>query len=246
MKTKFHVRFFNRAAHLDADIELADVLKISIGHGALHTNGGQHIFDSVNPQQHPRLAARVNSQQSRRTAANHLKSTLCSSFLKDIYEDLTQYLQEVLEAAARNGLDPNRLIGEHKVSFEANEVLAAGNWTKVVEMVSKSVFRKLEAEKSTKSLLQKINTKLNLGVRTTTIDAALPYFELRHLLVHADGKADQTFCAAFPAFNAVVGQKIQLEFAILQDARVAIFALVNEFDKKVIAKNIVNAGECQP
>lgn len=179
-------------------------------------------------------------------AVHHLKATLCSSFLKDIYEDVTHYLQEILGAAARNGLDPNRLIGEHKVTFEANDVLSAGDWANVVEMVSKSVFRKLENEKNTKSLLQKINTKLNLGVRVATIEAALPYFEIRHLLVHADGKADQTFCNAFPAFNATVGQKIPLEFALLQDARTAIFDLITEFDQKIVAKNVVHANELQP
>jgi hypothetical protein len=57
MKTKSHSRFFNRAAHLDADIELADILKIAIAGGALTANGGPHLFDQVNPQQHPRLGA---------------------------------------------------------------------------------------------------------------------------------------------------------------------------------------------
>jgi len=126
MKTKFLARFLSRAAHLDADIELADVLKIAIGQGALHTQGSPYMFDVVNPAQHPRLAARANSLNSRKNAANHLKSTLCSSLLKDMYEDMTQYLQDVLSAAARNGLDPNRLIGEHKVTFEANDVLSEG------------------------------------------------------------------------------------------------------------------------
>lgn len=246
MKTKLFARFLSRSAHLDADIELADVLKIAIGGGALHTAGNPHLFDCVNPAQHPRLAARSNSMNSRKNAANHLKATLCSSFLKDIYEDMTQYLQDVLAAAARNGLDPNRLIGEHKVTFEANDVLSAGGWPRVVEMVSVSVFRRLEGERSTKTLLQKINTKLDLGVTATKINAALPYLELRHLLVHADGKADQAFCTAFPAFGATAGQKVALDYRLLHRARLAIVALVTEFDQKVVAKNLVHAGELQP
>ncbi len=246
MKTKYHVRFFSRAAHLDADIELADVLKISTAAGVLSTNAGPHIFTAINPQQHPRLAARANSAQNRQIAVNHLKATLCSSFIKDIYEDLTQYMAEILEAAARNGLDPNRLIGEHKVTFEANDILSLGGWPKVVELISKSVFRKLENEKSTKSLLQKINSKLNLGVQQTKIDAALPYLELRHLLIHSDGKADQIFCSTFPAFGATVGQKIQLDHSVLQNARVAITNLINEFDQKIVANSVISASELQP
>lgn len=246
MKTKSHVRFFSRAAHLDADLELADVFKIAIGQGALTDNHGPYLFDHVNAQQHPRLASRVSSAHNRTLVANHLKATLCGSFLKDIYEDMTQYLLEILEAAARHGLDPNRLIGEHKVSFEANDILAAGSWPNVVRMVSLSVFRKLEGERSTKSLLQKINTKLGLGVVQATIDATLPYFEIRHLLVHTDGKADQKFCDAFPTFGATAGHRISLDHGILQDARAAIFALINEFDQKIVANNVVAASELQP
>jgi len=246
MKTKSHVRFFSRAAHLDADLELADVFKIAIDEGALSANPGEYIFDNINAQDHPRLAGRVSTPHSRRLVANHLKATLCASFLKDIYEDMTQYFLEILEAAARHGLDPNRLIGRHKVTFEANEILGAGSWPKVVHLISLSVFRRLEGERSTKSLLQNMNDKLGLNVAQATIDASLPYFEIRHLLVHADGKADKKFCDAFPDFGATVGQKIPLDNGILRDARAAIFGLINEFDQTIVANNAVAANELQP
>ena len=246
MKTKSLVRFFSRAAHLDVDIELADVMKISIQSGMLSTAGSQYIFDKVNLQQHPRLAARANTSKSRKLAANHLKTTLCEAFLKNIYEDATQYLLEILTAAARNGLDPNRLIGEHKVTFDANTVLQAGSWDKVVAMVAQSVFRKLENERGTKDLLEKMNAKLNIGVLQATIDAALPYFEVRHLLVHADGKADQKFCTSFPGFGATAGSKIKLDYTFLQNARTSICNLIDEFDQKVVACNVVGANELQP
>lgn len=245
MKTKSHIRFLSRAAHLDVDIELADVLKISIQAGMLSTDATQRIFDKVSPQQHPRLSARANTSESRRLAANHLKATLCEAFIKNIYEDATQYLLEILTAAAKKGLDPNRLIGEHKVSFEANEVLKAGSWDKVVSMVAQSVFRKLENEKGTKNLLEKMNTKLNLGVPQATIDAALPYLEVRHLLVHADGKADQKFCDSFPAIGAIAGKKLKLDYTLLQQARVSICELVNAYDQKVVAGNVVLSNELQ-
>lgn len=64
MKTKSYVRFSSRAAHLDADIELADVLKISIRAGMLSTAGTQHVFDKVNPQQHPRLPQELIVKQA--------------------------------------------------------------------------------------------------------------------------------------------------------------------------------------
>lgn len=246
MKTKFLVRVLNRAAHFDADIELADILRLEANAGSLFTTGGQYIFDAVDPQRHPRLAARGTTDASRGRAAAHLKTTLCSSFLKDIYEDLTMYLQELLKAAAENGLSPDRLIGEHKVSFEANDVLSAGNWDAVLGLVSKSLFRRLEGEKSTMNLLRAINNKLNLGVLPATIDAALPYLELRHLLVHSDGVADRKFCTAFPQMHAEEGHRVGLNLALIDDARAAILALMREFDQKVVSSNLVRAEHLQP
>lgn len=245
MQTKPHSRFFNRAAHLDADIELADILKIAISDGALTANRGPHLFDQVNPQQHPRLAARKNSSHNRQIAVNHLKATLCASFIKDIYEDAMQYFSEILEAAARHGLDPNRLIGEHKISIETNEILLAGSWPNVVHMVSQSVFRRLEGERNTKKLIEKVNSKLALGVAGSTIEAALPYFEIRHLLVHNDGKADQKFSDAFPTFAAKPDHKIKLDYSVLQHARSAVVALIDEFDRQIVSGNVVSRSELQ-
>ena len=245
MKTKYFIRFLNRIAHFEADLELADVVAIATDGGALTTAGGPMLFDAVNAKQHPRLAARASTAHNRRLAVSHLKATLCASFLKDIYEDLTAYMQSVLEAAARNGLDPNRLIGEHKVQLDANDVLAAKTWPGVVHMVAESVFRRLENEKSTKDVIQKINAKLNLGVSQARVNAALPYLEMRHLFVHADGVADNLFCKNFPKFGAKAGTKIALDFSMLRNAKKAVLALVEELDAKIVVNNVVAAADLQ-
>jgi hypothetical protein len=246
VKTKFYVRFLNRAAHFDADIEFADVIKIAVEEGALNTTDGQYIFDFIDQKRHPRLAKRIITTRNRSIVVNHLKATLYSSFFKDIYEDATQYLQSLLEAVAKNGLNPERIIGEHKLSLEANKILRAGSWEEVVKMISISVFRALEEERNTKKLLEKLNGKLNLGVSAEIINAALPYLELRHLLVHSDGKADQKFCNDYPVFNSEVGRKIQVDFNILNNARTSILALIAEFDQKAIEAGIINRADLQP
>lgn len=246
MKTKHLVRFYNRVAHYDADIELADIVKINTTAGKLHTPGAPYLFDGLMQEQHPRLAVREPTTHNRRLAINHLKATLCASFLKDVYEDATFYLLAILQSAARNGLDPDRLIGEHKVSFEGNDILAAGDWSTVVKMVATSVFRRLENERTTKELLKKMNAKLMLEVPQKKIDNALPYFEIRHLLVHADGVADKKFCISFPAFGATPGKKIKLDHRLLQAARKATLALVEAFDGKVVANEIIAPSEMQP
>ena len=239
MKTKYLVRFLSRAAHFEADIELADVLGIASGAGVLSSGGGPLIFDAVNAAQHPRLASRKNSDHNRRLAVRHLKSSLCASYIKDLYEDFAEYMQNILEAAAKAGFDPNRIIGSHKINIEAHELLAAKNWDGVVHMVAKSIFRKLEDERNTKLLIQSMNSKLGLNIDVALLDAALPFFELRHLLVHRDGVADSDFCTRFPTFPAKVGEKISVEFSVVNSAQAAIIKFATHFDKRVVVAKIV-------
>jgi hypothetical protein len=233
-------------AHYEADIELCDVLNLATKNGRLHSPRSTALFDFVDPARHPRLTNRQANGTNRKIAIAHLKATLYASFFKDMYEDLTRYLREILEAAALNGLDPSRLVGEHRLELEASEILVAGGWPEVVNLVADSVFRRLEKEKATKTLLTKMNSKLGLGVDLQKIEGALPYLEIRHLLVHCDGVADQEFCAAFPAVGAVAGKAIPLDFTATRQATKAILELVEEFDQKVVAHGIVAANQLQP
>lgn len=183
MKTKYLVRFLNRAAQFEADLELIDVFFTASMAGQLASN--QYLFKYVAPQKHVRLASRKVNRHNRELALNHLKGTIRAAFLKDIYEDVSTYITDLLAGAARAGLSPERLIGENKMSFEVNDVLKCGCWESVINLVAESLFRKLENERSTLKLLIAIDKKLNLGVPEKVIQDALPYLEIRHLLVHS-------------------------------------------------------------
>ena len=244
-KTKYLVKFLSRAAHFEADIELADVLAIASGTGVLSATDSAYLFDAVSPDQHPRLASRKSNDHNRRLAVRHLKASLCASYIKDLYEDFSEYMQDILEAAARNGINPNRIIGSHKINVEASDLLAAGNWNNVVHMIARSIFRKLEDERNTKSLIHAMDSKLGLGLDQAKLDAALPYFELRHLLVHHDGIADQDFCQRFPLFPASAGNKISVEFNAVKNAKIAVIELAKEFDNKVVINQVVSLTDTQ-
>jgi hypothetical protein len=246
MMTKARARFLNRAAQFEADIELVDIFHIASARGIMHTPGGTALFADVHAQKHRRLATRPNSVHARTLAIAHLRATIASAFMKDLYEDAIAYFSEILEAATRNGLDANRLVGEHQTTFKANDLLSAGSWHNVVGMVSQSIFRSLENEKNTRKLLEKLSAKLDLSVDEAKIKAALPYFEMRHLLVHADGVVDQAFVTAFPGFSEVVDRKLALENARLHRARKAVTELIEEFDQKITAKGLVAKSDCQP
>lgn len=241
-KTKYYARFLNRLAHFEGDVELVDVFRSAVYGGRLSRPSGGFLLEHVRPERHPRLAAREANQHNRTIALTHLKRTVHASFIKDLYEDFAEYMTSLLAGAARRGLSPDRLIGEHKISIEVNDVLGCGNWAKVVELFSRNLFRRLEEEakkSGVTKLLSSLDVKLGLGVGEEVRRAALPYLELRHRLVHADGIADERFCKSYPEMSATAGEPIQLRYERIVSARDAVEALIRRFDECAVQKSIV-------
>jgi hypothetical protein len=241
MSSKARIRFLNRLAHYEADVELADVLSIAAKNGTLASSTA--VFNGVEKKKHPRLAARLNTPKSREIALGHLTNTLHGSFIKDIYEDFTAYLLDILKASARKGLNPDRLIGDHKFSVDANQLLALGSWDAVTAFVSDTLFRRIEGERSTVKLISALDAKLALKLPPATVNAAMPYLDLRHLLVHRDGVADRDFCAKYPKFGLKEGNSLEVGHKVVSAARQAVKDLVHTIDAHVLTAGLLHKSD---
>lgn len=244
MKTKAHVRFLNRVAHFEADIELADVLsRLASAH---KSQTSSKLFPTIDPTRHPRLTGRRGNDHNRMLACKHLNTTIRAAFLKDVYEEFGHYINAVLRGCARKGLDANRLIGEHRFSVDANTIISLGSWDAVLDHFSAELFRRLENERSTIKLIASLGSKLNLQFDNSVVEAALPYLELRHILVHRDGKIDREFATKYSQFNLHDGDDFSLEYSEIIRARSSIYALVAHIDEKIVQNGLVPTDELQP
>lgn len=243
MKTKAYVRFLNRAEHYSADIELVDVSARVL---SKRRPPRSLLFEEISATSHPTLAKRKATDQGRKLALTHLKASIASAHIKDLYEDVGMYLRDVLSAATRHGVDAGRLIGEHEFKTDANTILKLGNWERVVQHVADSLFRKLENERSTKELLRQMDKKLGLGIAQEAVDAALPYLDARHVLVHDDGVVDADYAMQHKGTGLLQGDAIPLNYQFVTAAGTAILALVKEIDSKIISKKIVGPADTQP
>jgi hypothetical protein len=244
MKTKYFIRFLNRAAQFDADLELSDVFCAAVISGQITSR--DYLFDHVDQRKHIQLGNRRVTAHNRKITLNHFKGTLRAAFLKDIFEDVSEYLLELLSGAAEEGLSPERLIGENKFSVEVNDILVCRNFKSVCDLVAEQLFRKLENQRNTIKLLNEINTKLDLQVPEIAIQDALPYLELRHLLVHSDGKADDDFCRRFTSFGATPGKKIHLSYSLIDTARTKIIEMIKQYDDRAVSKRIIPNSDLRP
>lgn len=186
------------------------------------------------------MSKRTVSGNNRQLAINHLKQTVFSSYIKDLYEEVYDYLKSVLtEAAIRSKVEPDRLIGEHRVEVKVSDILQADKLQGVIEDIVAKIFRKLENERSTTSLIKKTCDKLGLNVSEEIQSKAIYYLEIRHQLVHAGGKADEQFKKTHPDLNYTADDYIDLRFKLIQKARKSVAEFIEEFDSQAISNGLI-------
>lgn len=240
MRTKAYHSFETKLFFFNDDIDLVEVVRLSIINGDLTDKGSRYALKNIDPSKHVHIKRRRNLDSTREQLVNHLRQTVYSSYVKDIYEEVTHYLRSILEGAAANGFDAGRLIGEHSTKIDAKAVLGAGTWESIAKLIADSVFQSLESEQSTLKLIEKISTKLALGVDQSLIVKALPYLEVRHFLVHADGKLSEKFKREYPHIKVKQGY-VKLDYGFVGEFRAVIENLIKDFDEKILAANILKS-----
>ncbi len=160
------------------------------------------------------------------------------AFVKELYEDFSEFLATSLSRAALAGVDAARFAGEGKLEIHAKEILHAGSWEAVIRLISDKIFRALENERKTRDLITKMGNRIGLAIEAAQLDAAMPYLDARHILVHRDGKPDELYTRSYADIPIVNGE-IQLNFEFVGRARSTVTALADHIDERMIAANLV-------
>lgn len=233
--------FKNRVLEFQQDIEIVDIL-CSAQRSEDLLNDENNLFKYLNPNKHKSLLRRSANNTSKKIVINHLRSTVFSAYIKDIFEELSCYLKNLLYEAALLSSDKGnakRLIGDHKITFSGAEILQFSTIDDLIAEVADDIIQILENERSTKNLIKKICNKIDLSIDETLIDEALPYLELRHKFVHTNGKVDDEFKNKFPMFSYSDSNFVKLNYQILGKARTKITLLITSIDKAAIDKGIL-------
>lgn len=143
MTTKALHRFTSRIAHYNADLELIEVFAQSVQNDELTPEDGKLILRHVNPEKHKTLANRASSPGGRTVAISHPKKNIYGSYIKDLFEEVELYLIDLLAAVTASDIAPDRLVGQHKLTFDINDILKCGSWEGVIRLLSKELFRKI-------------------------------------------------------------------------------------------------------
>ena len=134
MQSKGYRRFKDRLEYFRTDNEIAEIVVLN----KERLKGTNVIFHKVTEDKYPLLFNRRNNANSRRLVVQHLRKTIYVSFIKDMYEEVTEYMRYILREGAINGVDPCRLVGEHNVNMKANEILSMTTKNEITGLLVKN------------------------------------------------------------------------------------------------------------
>ena len=244
MRSKALVKFLNRAACFDEDLELVSVVSHAVRCGDLSPEPGDVLFAHVDESEHPRLMKTKVSDSNRETVIGHLRQTLYAAHIKDLYEDFVDYLAAISTSLVHNGIASDALRGEYKLQLAASSILECGSWEAVLDSVNDALGERLKVM-GTHKTVEFLDKRIGLGLDEAMVEVAFRYLDLRHLLVHEDGRADERFCKSHPDFLATPGRTIKLDASITREARRAITALVEHVDAQAVRLKVLSSDILQ-
>lgn len=234
--SKCLISFKNKMSHFNADLDFADILSKSIENGDFSSE--EELFPGSNDEKYITLSGYKVGVQNRRLVVNHLKSTLYTAYIKDLYEEFAIYLKGMMKEVYCNAkVTPERLSGEHTVKLSSVDILHHIQVGDLVDVVIDGIFQSLESERSTIGLITKFHNKIGIEINQSLVDSAIHFLEIRHKLVHTDGYVDEEFKKAHDLLKYTSANKIKLSYYTICQAYEAVLCLVSDIDAKVI-----NAG----
>lgn len=236
METLPFQRFRARLEYLQQHLQVVDlaITKLATSTRQHHQNGGT-ILDAlgVRNARYDRLRHPVTHDAR---VFNFSRSQNVSHAIISLYRFFAEYLHGVLSEIY--AINPLVAAGKAPGSLQYAEIVKLGNFEAISEKIVANVFRKLENERSTLQLLEKILDHTGVNPDPEQKEEALMYLEMRHLFVHSHGLIDESFSARFGhRMSARVGNKLPTKFRIAQAALRAIDTLLRDIDTQLIATN---------
>lgn len=240
-KSKHYITFTNKMLHFDADLELVSILSDSY---ARQCKDLTTLFPDSNNNKYKTLSSQKVCTQNRNIAIGHLANTVYSSYIKDLYEELSIYLHSVVkEAYAEAKVDPKRLVGSQAASsMKYGDILTLLQQGTLADEIIDNIFQSLESEQSDSKLIKQIKDRLGIEIESEIVANAVLYMDIRHKLVHSDAYVDNKWKASHVFLTYRKDKKrtyFVLDYKVVSDAKSSIIKLVDAIDHAAISKGLI-------
>lgn len=209
------------------------------------SNNGKTIEETLQNKAgtHPQLnIPNVNLDINRTFTTSRIK--LNEQAIIELYANFSDYISSVIrELEDTNPQKVLPLIPKDKpTELTYADIFSLGAYPKILDEIAHSIFRSLENERSTPKLLRKFIKTFNLNIPTNLQGDALAYLEVRHLIIHANNKAD----AKFHSINnqglvkvRASNQKIIVNYQMTSAAILKVSELCKRIDDELSVKGLI-------
>ena len=163
----------------------------------------------------------------------------------ELYSEFSNYMSCIISEMEHK--QPKRFLSilaqDSEQGIKYHDIIKIGNYDSLIDEMANRVFRTLENKRNTKDLLKTVIKSAKITIDNDTLETALAYLELRHLIIHNNTKADAKFLS-LPKRDIVIvnrrNQKINLNFQVTNEALNAVFRLCKLIDNALVDKHLVN------
>jgi len=161
----------------------------------------------------------------------------------ELYSCFTEYMKNILGEMYKK--EPIKIVQkiadenkDNKLTFA--EIVNLGDYSKISELMVLKVFRRLENERSTTLLLEKVLNHTKIKLDENIKKQSLMYLQMRHLYVHNRGIVDKLFVDEFGELHQTkVGARLPSNFETINNAISIVLSLCDSIDKELIKENLV-------
>ena len=183
----------------------------------------------------------ISESTKRKKVVHHLRQTIYSSFIKDLYEEVCLYLVNSMKLVIeKRAYDINRFLSGNDINITAKELLQMTSYNDIIKYISDCIFHNMESEQKkshtrpVNDVIMQFEKRFGVSVDNKIKNEALPYLMLRHVLVHDDRKPQQEFLDRYPQFKVRENEHvIRLDHKTIEDAYSKVTKLIKEIDNQI-------------
>lgn len=246
MNSKSYQSFDGKIRSLKQHLQLLDVSLTRANKVCSRNKGnGKMIADTLYSDigTHPQLNIPNKKLDIMRTFATSRKKVNEQAII-ELYAYFSDYLSSIIRELENTR--PQQILtmipSDAEVSLKYSDIFKLASYDKILDEISQRVYRALENERSSPKLLRKFIKTLSLNIPVNLQEDALTYLEVRHLIIHANSRADNKFHRLNQRGLVKVNpsnQVLTINYAMSSAAIIKVQELCKKLDEEIVIKGLL-------
>lgn len=242
-ESKTHQRFRSRSEQLEMYLEAMDAAARVTSNLLGHANNAEKDIDNALPIDCSKYSRLNHPATHRARIYNYCRSKNTHSAIVELYTYFSEYMRDILQEIYK--ADPMQVVGKSQklLNLTFAELAKYKTLDDLHKKMTEDVFRNIENERSTIKLIDKILHGTGAQINKADKDSILPYLEMRHLIIHNNGKIDAEFEGKYGlALSLKAGDKVPSKFSNADTAIKNVSAFIKKMDSELTRMNLVRAN----